>query len=54
MHDQPEDDHIRLVFADWLEERNDPRAELIHRTHEWLMADRELTNNPDSTALLET
>src|SRR5262245_20631701 len=25
----PEDDGIRLVFADWLEERGDPRAEFI-------------------------
>ena len=23
----PEDHHTRLVFADWLQERNDPRAE---------------------------
>ena len=28
--DDPEDDALRLVYADWLEERGDPRGELIH------------------------
>jgi uncharacterized protein (TIGR02996 family) len=27
--DHPEDASVRLVFADWLEERGDPRAELM-------------------------
>lgn len=26
---QPDDDALRLVYADWLEERGDPRAELV-------------------------
>jgi uncharacterized protein (TIGR02996 family) len=25
----PDDDHVRLIFADWLEERGDPRGEFI-------------------------
>jgi uncharacterized protein (TIGR02996 family) len=29
MQETPEDIHLRLVFADWLEERGDPRSELI-------------------------
>src|SRR5262249_54858852 len=29
VRDEPEDDATRLVFADWLEERGDPRGELI-------------------------
>src|SRR5437588_3706822 len=27
--DNPDDDTRRLIFADWLEERGDPRAEFI-------------------------
>jgi uncharacterized protein (TIGR02996 family) len=27
--ESPEDDHLRLVYADWLEERGDPRGEFI-------------------------
>jgi uncharacterized protein (TIGR02996 family) len=27
--DEPEDDGLRLIFADWLDERGDPRAEFI-------------------------
>lgn len=27
--DNPDDDSLRLIFADWLEERGDPRAEFI-------------------------
>src|SRR5579859_6164594 len=27
--DDPEDTHLRLVYADWLEEQGDPRAEFI-------------------------
>lgn len=29
LHDHPEDDATRLVYADWLEERGDPRAEYL-------------------------
>jgi uncharacterized protein (TIGR02996 family) len=29
IHDHPEDDGPRLRFANWLEERGDPRSELI-------------------------
>jgi uncharacterized protein (TIGR02996 family) len=31
--DQPDDDHLRLIFADWLEERGDPRGEFIRIQH---------------------
>ena len=27
--DDPDDDHLRLIFADWMEECGDPRAEFI-------------------------
>src|ERR1700722_7608798 len=27
--EKPDDDSLRLVFADWLEERGDPRGELL-------------------------
>lgn len=33
MQKTPEDASLRLVFADWLEERGDPRAELIRLLH---------------------
>lgn len=29
IHTDPEDDRLRLVYADWLEERGDPRAEWV-------------------------
>src|SRR5205807_34493 len=29
----PEDLTLRMVFADWLEERGDPRGELLRLTH---------------------
>src|SRR5436190_19492867 len=29
LRDNPADDTARLVYADWLDERNDPRAEFI-------------------------
>ncbi len=29
IHETPEDDDLRLVFADWLDEEGDPRAEFI-------------------------
>ncbi len=29
IRDQPGDDAIRLIFADWLEEQGDPRGEFI-------------------------
>jgi uncharacterized protein (TIGR02996 family) len=29
IRDEPDDDTVRLVFADWLEEHNDPRGEFI-------------------------
>lgn len=29
----PDDDVLRLVYADWLAERRDPRGELLHLTH---------------------
>jgi uncharacterized protein (TIGR02996 family) len=29
IHDNPDDDTLRLVYADWLEEQGDPQAELI-------------------------
>jgi uncharacterized protein (TIGR02996 family) len=33
MLEHPEDNALRLVFADWLEERDDPRGELIRLLH---------------------
>jgi uncharacterized protein (TIGR02996 family) len=33
MREQPRDLTTRLVFADWLEERGDPRGELLRLTH---------------------
>jgi uncharacterized protein (TIGR02996 family) len=33
MQEHPEDASLRLVFADWLEERGDPRGELIRLLH---------------------
>jgi sulfatase modifying factor 1 len=33
MLEKPEDNHLRLVFADWLEERGDSRGELIRLLH---------------------
>jgi uncharacterized protein (TIGR02996 family) len=29
IREHPEDDHLRLIYADWLEERGDPRAAFI-------------------------
>jgi uncharacterized protein (TIGR02996 family) len=41
IQEQPEDDGPRLMYADWLEERGDPRGEFIRvqcqpRTRRWL------------------
>jgi sulfatase modifying factor 1 len=33
MQENPEDTALRLVFADWLEERGDPRGELVRLLH---------------------
>jgi uncharacterized protein (TIGR02996 family) len=33
MQQQPDDLHLRLVFADWLDERGDPRGELLRLLH---------------------
>jgi uncharacterized protein (TIGR02996 family) len=33
MEADPANHHLRLVFADWLEEHGDPRSELIRLTH---------------------
>ncbi len=33
IQERPEDASLRLVFADWLEERGDPRGELIRLLH---------------------
>src|SRR5208282_3780120 len=33
MQEHPEDANLRLVFADWLEERGDKRSELIRLLH---------------------
>lgn len=44
----PQDNDLRLVYADWLEERNDPRAELVrcevamHQQKSSLPIDQEL------------
>src|SRR5262245_23894499 len=39
--DSPTDDANRLVYADWLEERDDPRADLIRTQLEWEEAVRQ-------------
>jgi uncharacterized protein (TIGR02996 family) len=31
----PQDEALRLIFADWLEERNDPRGPLLRERHYW-------------------
>src|SRR6266849_5582391 len=31
----PQDEVPRLIFADWLEERNDPRGPLLRERHYW-------------------
>ena len=41
---QPDDDTLRLVYADWLQERGDPRAE-------YLRLDVEQRRSADGTAL---
>lgn len=33
LREQPDDNSLRLVFADWLDEHGDPRGELIRLTH---------------------
>jgi uncharacterized protein (TIGR02996 family) len=33
MQEHPDDAHLRLVFADWLEEHGDPRSELLRLLH---------------------
>src|ERR1700723_1242999 len=33
MADHPDDNQRRLVFADWLEEKGDPRGELLRLLH---------------------
>jgi uncharacterized protein (TIGR02996 family) len=33
IQDKPDDGQLRLVFADWLEERGDPSGELLRLTH---------------------
>jgi uncharacterized protein (TIGR02996 family) len=37
---QPEDDVPRLVYADWLQDRGDPRGEFIHAQVRWEQARR--------------
>src|SRR5262245_46917946 len=37
----PDDDHLRLIYADWLEERGDPRGEFIRVQIELAAADVE-------------
>ena len=33
MQEHPEDAFLRLIFADWLEERGDPRSDLLRLLH---------------------
>src|SRR5262249_34068259 len=37
--DNPDDDQLRLIYADWLEERGDPRGEFIRVQYERPKAD---------------
>jgi uncharacterized protein (TIGR02996 family) len=41
--ERPDDDLTRLVYADWLEERDDPRAEYVRLAVE---AARDVTQSP--------
>jgi uncharacterized protein (TIGR02996 family) len=35
IHTAPEDDNLRLVYADWLEERGDLRGEYLRLEHQF-------------------
>ena len=35
IREKPDDDTARLAYADWLEERNDPRAEYVRLRHQF-------------------
>jgi len=43
LREQPDDNSLRLVFSDWLEEQGDPRGELVRLTHGLTQRD----DNPD-------
>jgi uncharacterized protein (TIGR02996 family) len=47
---RPHDEAIRLVFADWLEEAGDPRAEFLRV--DWLLAQRDRADVPRRQLLL--
>src|SRR5262245_33317714 len=34
IHDEPDDDALRLVFADWLADQGDPRSEIVRQSVE--------------------
>jgi uncharacterized protein (TIGR02996 family) len=53
MRAEPDDDAPRLVFADWLEERGDPRGELLRLTH-LLTHATDLPGRPAHEARLRT
>src|SRR5262245_16952100 len=38
IREQPEDDALRLIYADWLQDRGDPRGEFIHAQVRWHQA----------------
>src|SRR5438128_1749235 len=49
IRESPDDDDLRLVFADWLEERDDPHGELMRVQVELARLPR---RSPRRTALL--
>jgi uncharacterized protein (TIGR02996 family) len=38
--EEPDDDNLRMIYADWLTERGDPRGEFIHAQVRWQQAYR--------------
>lgn len=53
MEADPADVVTPLILADWLEERNDPRAGYVRLAHEWLVADRAAEEQQFSDESLE-
>lgn len=53
MADHPDDAVTPLVFADWLDERGDPRAKYVRLCQDWMHADRVVAADPSPAALDE-
>src|SRR5262245_37416943 len=52
--DSPGDDTPRLVYADWLDDRDDPRGPFLRAEAEWAKLWRSGNRPPDSPELRET